>query len=648
MTWNEGLQGPALEIAQSEEKVIRVVAGPGTGKTFSLMRRLARLLEEGIDPSAILLVTFTRVAAQDLAKAIQELNVEGSEEVRSGTLHSLCHEILSQNQVNELTGRVPRMLFEFEKKFLFQDLQDEKFGGLRQKSERLKAFEAAWARRQDEEPGWPSDPIDKRFNAALLEWLTFHEAMILGELVPRTLRFLIDNPQSEVLSQYSHVLIDEYQDLNKAEQRLLDLISENASVTVIGDEDQSIYENLKHANPEGISQFHESHPNTQDIPIIECRRCPSTVVAIANSLISHNRNRTERELSLFPDNDEGVVDIVQWITLVEEVEGVADYIESNLRAKRFTRNEVLVLTPRRHIGYMVRDELRHRGINAHSFYREPFLDGNPRESDRNQILEAFILMQMLENPEDRVALRNWLGLNSSSLLAAGYRRLVVAANDSKKAPKEILDQVIAGDREVPHTTAIVKRYRELLHRLEVLNGLVAEEKYEELFPVDADWALAVRELISDQIDQSEFSISKVYDLISTYSTRPELPSDVDYIRIMSLQKSKGLTAKHVIVTNCVQGLNPSVNETEQIARMRELEEARRLFYVAITRTKDSLLLTSSHTLPFDLAMQMRAKTGRLLAENVVTAIGSQFLGELGPAAPSPVRAQDWEPSILQR
>lgn len=118
MAWDDGLEGVALAIAGSNDRILRVVAGPGTGKTFSLKHRLARVLEDGVNPNNILLVTFTRVAAQDLADAIDELEIEGAESIEKGTLHAFCNSILNLNQVNQLTNRVPRMLFEFEKKLL--------------------------------------------------------------------------------------------------------------------------------------------------------------------------------------------------------------------------------------------------------------------------------------------------------------------------------------------------------------------------------------------------------------------------------------------------------------------------------------------------------------------------------------------------
>jgi superfamily I DNA/RNA helicase len=123
MPWNDNLEGPALEIASSNESPLRVQAGPGTGKSFALMRRVARLIEEEVDPERILLVTFTRVSARDLERELDALSYPEVSRVQKGTLHSLCFSMLHQANVLRFTGRIPRPLLTFEERFLLEDLR---------------------------------------------------------------------------------------------------------------------------------------------------------------------------------------------------------------------------------------------------------------------------------------------------------------------------------------------------------------------------------------------------------------------------------------------------------------------------------------------------------------------------------------------
>lgn len=112
-----------------------------------------------------------------------------------------------------------------------------------------------------------------------MRWLQFHEAILIGELVPETLRYLRENPASPHRRAFDHVLVDEYQDLNRAEQVLLDLLAEAGHLIVIGDEDQSIY-SFKYADPQGIATFDETHPGTHDEQLDDSRRWPSRLDSV--------------------------------------------------------------------------------------------------------------------------------------------------------------------------------------------------------------------------------------------------------------------------------------------------------------------------------------------------------------------------------
>src|SRR5262249_37972524 len=153
---------------------LRVVAGPGTGKTFAIMRRVARLLHKGNDPESIFLCSFTRTAAADLANNIKQMITSGADGVKTSTLHSHCFEVLAKADVLGSTSRVPRPLLDLEERFLLEDLKGEQFGTVRDCKKRLQAFNAAWARLQHEESGWCTDPTDRGYRDALLAWLKFH------------------------------------------------------------------------------------------------------------------------------------------------------------------------------------------------------------------------------------------------------------------------------------------------------------------------------------------------------------------------------------------------------------------------------------------------------------------------------------------
>jgi DNA helicase-2/ATP-dependent DNA helicase PcrA len=631
--WDDGLVGPARRIAELNHTPMRVLAGPGTGKTFALMRRVARLLQDGATPNRMLVCTFTRTAARDLEGELARLGVEGVDEVRAGTLHAFCFGLLGRDEVLQATGRVPRPLLRFEERFLLEDLNGDGFGGIRDRDRRLQAFNAAWARLQSDTPGWPQDPVDRAFHQELVGWLRFHQAMLIGELVPEALRYLRENPASPHRGVFEHVLVDEYQDLNRAEQVLLDLLAEAGHLIVIGDEDQSIY-SFKFAHPEGIATFDRSHPGTHDERLDECRRCPRLVVELANTLIGNNPGRAPRVLTPCPGNPDGEVLVLQWRSIEDEAQGVAEIIQRRIQDGDVEPGRVLVLAPRRQLGYAVRDALNALGVYAHSFFHEEALEGKPKQLDESGAQQAFTLLTLLANPDDRVALRCWCGFGSTSLRSGAWARLRQHCETSGDSPRAALERLASGDLTIPHTGPLVERFEELQRRLGELAPLRGQALVDALFPAGETWSDPVRSL-SARMEGDDFNPPDLREHLRISITQPELPTDVDYVRVMSLHKSKGLTADLVAVVGCIDGLIPTLTGDTPAEQAASLEEQRRLFYVAITRTRRILILSSVTQLQRNLAYRMGAQVRGRSPANAAT-IASRFLDELGPSRPAAI------------
>jgi DNA helicase II / ATP-dependent DNA helicase PcrA len=209
--------------------------------------------------------------------------------------------------------------------------------------------------------------------------------MLVGEVVPLALDFVTQNPAHPDIPRFDHVLVDEYQDLNRADQALIDALAGNGAVTVIGDEDQSIY-SFRHANPEGIVQYPQTHVNTHDELLNECRRCPRRVVEIANALINHNQRLAPKPLNPYAPNAEGTVYIVQHNSVADEIETLAAYIEWYLSTNPgIPAGEVLVLANRRMIGGPISQDhepsqiqglncssRRNRGVRCRDFAQHRF------------------------------------------------------------------------------------------------------------------------------------------------------------------------------------------------------------------------------------------------------------------------------------
>ncbi len=645
MTWQQGLEGTALNIAATTDSPLRVMAGPGTGKSFAMKRRVMRFLQEEAVPRRILVVTFTRTAAADLVRELEALGVPGCEDIRAGTLHALCFSLLSRADVFDYLGRVPRPIIainrsgtlQFEGGPLLEDLDNlPLFGNRRERTKRIRAFEAAWARLQSDQPGWPEGHADQAFNATLTSWLRFHNAILIGELVPLALRFLRNNPGSPHRTAFDHVIVDEYQDLNKAEQVLIDLLSEHASNVVVGDEDQSIY-SFRHANPDGIRDFALTHDHTHDETLQVCRRCPRTVVRMADSLIRHNHAESQPGDRLRPrnENPDGIVRIVQWSTLEAEIEGVARYVQHLVADLAVPPGDILILSPRRLIGYGIRDALREAAIPTHSFYHEEALE--PENAQ-----EAFAFLTLLANQDDRVAQRFLLGLGSPSWRSGAYRRLRAHCEPIGCSSFDALQSFEEGEASPAGIAQLRERYRFIVERLAQLEVLQGIELIGALFPENEAWAEPVREIASISIEEGD-TATEAFGKLRIAITQPEMPESGDFVRVMSLHKSKGLTSRVVIIAGTVAGLIPFIDHERTPAEQETLmREQRRLFYVAITRPTERLLISSA--LHIDPAVAYRVGAGVRANSRVYT---SQFLHELGPNAPAAIGGVAWTEAGFQ-
>ena len=643
VAWDTGLVGVHLAIAGYPNSPLRVLAGPGTGKTYALMKRVARLLEAGVTPTEILAVTFTRTAAHDLVDKLTALGVPGANQVSAKTLHSLSFSILGRAAVFAATGRIPRPLLGHELEMMVNDLKDA-FGGKREVKRLIKAFEAYWAKLQHNVPGWPTNPVEQQFDTALKNWLRFHRAMLVGELIPIAYDFIRNNPGHPDIPVYANVLVDEYQDLNKADQELIDLLAGNADVTIVGDEDQSIY-SFRHANPEGIVDYPTTHLNTHDEALVECRRCPQRVVQIASSLIAHNTRQNPKNLNPCPGNQQGTVYIVQHPSVANEIECLSAFVENFLVTNpNVPAGEVLVLSSRRMIGNGIRDSLNARAQqhgyawSASSFYFEDALDAE-------EAAVGFAVLTLLVNPQDRAALRAWLGAFSNDGRTNSYERLRNHCQTTGMSPYDAMQGVVAGTVRIPYIAALRTRFTALSQRLAALQNAPLQAVVDDVFPANVPPCADVRVLALAAMTNAA-DAKELLEELSVLITQPEIPgSQGNSVRIMSLHKSKGLTARVVIIAGCVAGILPSVDFNLPLAEQeRQRQESRRLFYVGITRSTDTLVISSATSMQFADAMQAGVSVVNR-AGNVAILQASEFIGELGPNAPATITCQQWRQQL---
>jgi len=361
---------------------------------------------------------------------------------------------------------------------------------------------------------------------------------------------------------------------------------------------------------------------------------------MANALIANNATRSHRSLLPFSGNPDGDIFFVQWTDMQQEAEGIARFVKTRVDAGNVMPGNVLILAPRREFCYLVRDALRNLEVSARSFFSEELLEGDPKDANKCQAQRALALLILLADPDDRVALRCWCGFGSNSLNAKAWARLRIHCEQNGQIPWQALEQMEAGTLTMPYTTGLIVNFTALKAELARFRDLKGDDLVNAVFPASQEWAKPLAEM-KEYVEEREFGARDLVDAVRRHIAQPEMPTNVDYVRVMSLHKSKGLTADMVVVAGCLEGLMPFIDwDASPVEQTRSLEEQRRLFYVAITRTKGVLILSSVSSLPTKVVHRIRAQVGQT-REGKASMITSRFIAELGPECPAGITGDDF-------
>ena len=361
---------------------------------------------------------------------------------------------------------------------------------------------------------------------------------------------------------------------------------------------------------------------------------------MANALIAQNILRpVPRALIAIPAKGPGDVSILQFPNLDREVAGVVARIQQMIAAGT-PAGDILVLAQSRAVGTPIYEALLACGVSVRSEYTES-------ELEREDAQRAFALLKLFANQDDRVALRWLVGKNSYNFHATGYRRVRNHCEVTGLSPWQVFSQLSAGTLSLPHTGPIMTAFNALVADLNALAALPdLTSVVDALFPAGQADTRELREIAVGLIaaDPIIDGPTLVGELISAI-TQPEIPSEIQEVRIMSLHKSKGLSSPVTIIAGCVNGLLPRAPKgpLTPVERQHYDEEQRRLFFVGITRVKadpahgkpGTLILTYSQEMPLAAAMNAGIAHASVNYGKAVLQ-ASRFIGDMAPAAPAPV------------
>jgi len=296
------------------------------------------------------------------------------------------------------------------------------------------------------------------------------------------------------------------------------------------------------------------------------------------------------------------------------------------------------------IGNGIRDNLNARvqqhgyAWSASSFYFEDALD-------TEEAAVGFAVLTLLVNPQDRADLRAWLGAFSNDGRTNSYERLRNHCQTTGMSPHDAMQGVVAGTVRIPYIATLRTRFTALSQRLGALQNAPLQAVVDDVFPANAPACADVRVLALAAMTNAA-DAKELLEELSVLITQPEIPgSQGNSVRIMSLHKSKGLTARVVIIAGCVAGILPSVDFNLPLAEQeRQRQEYRRLLYVGITRSTDTLVISSATSMQFADAMQAGVSVVNR-AGNMAILQASEFIGELGPSAPATITCLQWRQQL---
>ena len=563
-----------------------IIAGAGSGKTKTLTHKIAYILEEGLaKPSEILALTFTNKAANEMKERIVKLVGDSAKSMWIGTFHSIALRILRTE------GFKPTIYDSKDQESLIKEIL--KRLNIDQKKYTPKALlsKISYHKLNMEKPDnipntTPFEKIVKKVYSAYEKELENAGALDFDNIILKTIELFESN--EEIRSKYSqkfkYIFIDEYQDTNYPQYYLIkQLSSKNNFVCAVGDEDQSIY-SFRGAKVENIMKFDKEYENCKVIKLTKNYRSAQEILNLANNLISKNSFRNEK--SLYSDKIGGKITIKELPTDSDEADFVAEKI-IELKSSGESLNDIAILYRTNHQSRSFEEALIRNSI--------PYsIIGSKRFLERKEVKDVLAYLKLLINPKDNVS---FLRAISSHPRGIG-KALIKKISDYAEAKGVSLFEA---SLQLQENEKLTKKQRELLKRFttpfleidktksvdELIDEILEKSGYKNYLAEKSDYdRMSNVEELKNAGDLS--SLDSFLDSLSLLDYSDELNDNNEFVKLMTIHAAKGLEFNTVFVVGVEEGLFPNENLKKNEL---DIEEERRLFYVAITRAKTNLFIT---------------------------------------------------------
>ncbi|MBE7705491.1 MAG: ATP-dependent helicase [Cyanobacteria bacterium SIG29] len=596
--YEKELNSAQLEAVKQKDGSILVIAGAGSGKTKTLTYRVARLIEDGVNPKNILLLTFTKKAAQEMLSRATIVLDSRCEQVAGGTFHSFANIILrkyspllelknnftitdrtdSEDIVNHIrAGVINKQEKRFPKKSTILDIYSKAVNKNIPSDEIiLKEY------KQFEHCTDKINEIIKKYT----EYKRTNSILDYDDLLLYLRTLLEANPEirKKLSNQYKYILVDEYQDTNTIQAQIIKLLaSEHNNVMAVGDDSQSIY-SFRGANFRNILEFPEIFPNTKIIKLEQNYRSSQNVLALANELLLKAKEKYSK--TLFSTIESPIKPaIISASDMNTEAEFIVQRVLELSEEENIPLNDICVLARSARMTYNLEIELAKRNIPYKKF-------GGMKFIETAHIKDIIAHLRVILNPSDIISYTRILLLLDGVGNQTAGKLLPVLAQDGdikdKNLPTKNPEAVIRLAELIKNTQTDLFAPSKLVKKVLAYYSPILQDKYDDYTKREKD--------LEHFLALSE-KYSSLEDFLSDLALEPPDTSVTDinegatkdeYLTLSTIHSAKGLEYKAIFIIGAVDGRFPSMFSFNSL---EEMDEELRLMYVAVTRAKTHLAIT---------------------------------------------------------
>lgn len=604
----EGLNDKQYEAVINFEGPSLVIAGAGSGKTKVLTHKIAYLIQEqNVKPWNILAITFTNKAANEMKERVEKLVGDVARDMWIGTFHAICVRIL-RRYIDRLGFESSFVIFDTtDQRTMIKNCLKELNIDDKMFTDRIVQFEISNAKNEMLEPSEYQARANGDFRKEKIaniytlyqKRLKENNAIDFDDIINFTIKILTDNP--DVLEYYSekfkYVLVDEYQDTNKAQFTLISLLAARyGNITVVGDNDQGIY-SFRGADISNILNFERDFPGTKIIKLEQNYRCTGNILNAANDVIKNNEVKYEKKL--WTQNEKGELPkLHQAEDEYDEARFIVEQIQHLKREEYYKYSDFAILyrmnTQSRAIEeILVREDIPYKIIGGLKFY------------ERKEIKDIIAYLRLIQNTNDNLSLTRIInepkrGIGKTSI--DNIQKLSEETGTSmyeiiKNAEQYGLNRVYLNSREFIQVIEELKQLKGQIEISELIKETLDKTGYIKALELESSVEAESRiqnleEFLTVAIEfeeqVAENTLSDFLESITLSSDIDNLEEEQDSITLMTLHSAKGLEFPTVFLVGMEEGIFPGY---KSIGEPKELEEERRLCYVGITRAKEYLFLT---------------------------------------------------------